>query len=176
MAWLVALRSSVETSFAEELPLRENPDHRFLAVLGQYRHLHLAPLDEEDRVGDIALAVNFLVLLVSLDGFSRPGLAQKRPGIKGALYLKLCDVGHGGPPSGGEHSTYGAGKFRRGDSIILLCPIGDINRAWHRQRVRNRVRWRTVPGGEQPYVGCRDPRAGQPRAHEVIGSPDMTSV
>ena len=36
MAWLVVVRIAApfETCLAEELSLRENPDHRFLAVLG----------------------------------------------------------------------------------------------------------------------------------------------
>ena len=69
MARLVVVRNSdpQQTPFAEELPLAENTDHRFLAVLGQDRDLDLALLDEKHGVGDVALAEDFLVPGVSLD-------------------------------------------------------------------------------------------------------------
>jgi hypothetical protein len=51
-------------------------------VLGQDGELDLAFLNEEDRVGDVALAENLLVFLVFVDGFSGFGPAQKNPGIK----------------------------------------------------------------------------------------------
>src|SRR5258708_28292384 len=89
----------IGTSLAEELPVGENPDHRFLAVLGQHRHLHLAFLDEEDGVGDVALAVDLLVFRVPLDGFSKPRPAHKSPRIKTARYINMSRVGHRVPPS-----------------------------------------------------------------------------
>jgi hypothetical protein len=55
-------------------------------------------LDEEDRVGDIALAENLLVFSVSLDRLSRPDPAKKRPGIKHVLLQDLLRVGHGVVP------------------------------------------------------------------------------
>ena len=91
MAWLVAVRTSVPSRhpFAEELSFAENPDDGFLAVLGQDRDLDLALLDEEHRVGDVALAEDLLVFGVSLDGFARTGLAQKTLGIERVSDLEM---------------------------------------------------------------------------------------
>ena len=105
MAWLVVVRIGhpLETCLAEELSLREKPDHRFLAVLGQDRDLDLASVNEKDGVGDVALAEDLLVLLVSLDRPSRLRPAKKNLRIEVALGSpNLWRVEHGAGPSGGS--------------------------------------------------------------------------
>jgi hypothetical protein len=63
-------------------------------VFGQDGDFDLAFLDEEDRVGDVALAENLLIFSVSLDRLSRPDPAKKRPGIKHVLLQDSLRVGH----------------------------------------------------------------------------------
>ena len=82
MARRCADSRTIEAGFPEELPFGENGDDRFLAVLGQYRDLDLAVLDEKHGVGDVALAENLLVFRVPFDRLSRPCPAKKSPGIK----------------------------------------------------------------------------------------------
>jgi hypothetical protein len=65
----------IEAGFAEELPLCQNPDDGFLAVLGQDGDLDLAFLDIKNAVGDLPLSEDFLIFPVFSDGFPRP-----RPG------------------------------------------------------------------------------------------------
>ena len=89
---------SHQTAFAEELPLPENPDHSFLAVLGQDRNLDLAFPDEVDAVGDVSLAEYLLVLPVALDGFSRVDTAQKNLGVKRVLFPNGRRIRHGVVP------------------------------------------------------------------------------
>ena len=84
MAWLVPALKSFPSRhrFAEELSFAEYPDDGFLAVFGQDRDLDLALLDEEHRVGGVALAEYLLVFGISLDGFARAGPAQKKLGVE----------------------------------------------------------------------------------------------
>jgi hypothetical protein len=46
---------AIQTSFAKELIGSQDCDHRFLALLGNYRELDLALLDEKNRVRELSL-------------------------------------------------------------------------------------------------------------------------
>jgi hypothetical protein len=58
-----AQKMAVQAAFAEELAGLEHADHRFLAVIGQYREFDLAFLDVVNRVGGVALFEDRLAFL-----------------------------------------------------------------------------------------------------------------
>jgi hypothetical protein len=76
-------------------------------MLGQNGEFDLAPPDEENRVGDIALAEYFLVFEVSLDGSASALLAQKNQGIKRVLGLRGLGARHVLVVLAREHNTLG---------------------------------------------------------------------
>src|ERR1700731_4054666 len=73
---------AIETSFAEKLTWFQDGDHRFLALLGNDRELDLALLDVKDRVRDLSLRKNNLILSIFGYRFSLAHLGEKYFGIK----------------------------------------------------------------------------------------------
>jgi hypothetical protein len=76
---------TIHAAFAKELAWLQNPDHGFLALLGQDSKLDLAFLNVKNRVRDIALPENVLIP-VKVPFFPRPRtLARKLLGSNMSL-------------------------------------------------------------------------------------------
>ena len=57
-----AQRVAIQTSFTEKMPGSQDCNHRFLAVLGNDGELDLTLLDVKNRVRDLSLLENDLIL------------------------------------------------------------------------------------------------------------------
>src|SRR6202162_418582 len=84
---------AIETSFAEKLTWFQDGDHRFLALLGNDGELDLALLDVKNRVRDLSLRENNLILPVFGYRFSLAHLGEKPFGIERELTFAF----HGRP-------------------------------------------------------------------------------
>jgi hypothetical protein len=74
-------------AFAQEVALRQDRNHRFLALLRHDRQLHLAGLDVEDCIRRVPLRENGFVLGVLPNGPTLAHLGEQGPGVEGRLYL-----------------------------------------------------------------------------------------
>src|ERR1700724_1444887 len=73
---------AIQTSFAKKLTWFQDCDHRFLALLGNDGELDLALLDVENRVRDLSLSKNDLILPIFGYRFSLAHLGEKFFGIE----------------------------------------------------------------------------------------------
>src|SRR5436190_19009251 len=73
---------AIQTSFAEKVTWSQDGNHRFLALLGNDRELDLALLDVKNRVRDLSLRKNNLILSIFGYRFSFAHLGEKYLGIK----------------------------------------------------------------------------------------------
>src|SRR5271165_2735843 len=80
---------AIQTSFAKKVAGPQNGDDGFLSLLGNHRELELAFLNIENRVRDVALRENNLILLILRYRFSLTDFGEKFLGIKRGLAL-LC--------------------------------------------------------------------------------------
>ena len=78
---------TVEATFAEELPGRQNSDDRFLPLFGKDGEFDPAFLNVENRVGGFALRKNDLVFLEFRYCFPLPYFGEKYFGIERGLWL-----------------------------------------------------------------------------------------
>ncbi len=78
---------AIQTCFAKELTWSQDCNHRFLALLGNDSELDLALLDVKNRVSNLALRENGLILPVLGYRFSLTRLGEKYFGIKRGLAL-----------------------------------------------------------------------------------------
>src|SRR6184192_2913585 len=76
---------AIQTSFAEKVTWSQDCNHRFLALLGNDGELDLALLDVKNRVRDLSLRKNNLILPVFGYRFSLANLGKKFFGIKRGL-------------------------------------------------------------------------------------------
>src|SRR6202162_1761934 len=90
---------AIQTSFTEKMPGSQDCNHRFLALLGNDRELDLALLDVKNRVRDLSLRKNNLILSIFGYRFSFAHLGEKYFGIKrgfnslphtGSVFLYGC--------------------------------------------------------------------------------------
>ena len=72
----------IQTPFAKKLTRSEDCNHRFLALLGNDRELDLALLDVKNRVRDLSLRKNNLIISIFGYCFSFAHLGEKCFGIK----------------------------------------------------------------------------------------------
>jgi hypothetical protein len=72
---------AIETAFAKELTGLQNCDDRFLALIGYDDDLDPAFLDVKNRIRDVALGENDLILSVFRYRFPGPDLGEKRFGL-----------------------------------------------------------------------------------------------
>src|SRR5580700_255052 len=77
-----AQRMAIQTPFAEKLTWSQDRNHRFLALLGNDSELDLALLDVKNRVRDLSLRKNNLILSIFGYRFSFAHLGEKCFGIK----------------------------------------------------------------------------------------------
>jgi hypothetical protein len=100
-------------------------------VLGQDRDLHFASVNEEHAVGGVALAEDFLVFCVSLDGSPRLGSAEKNLRIEVSLESpNLWRVEHGGESIRRERNTLSHRQAWGSTAMLILnplCSVGDVN-------------------------------------------------
>src|SRR3989442_678722 len=73
---------AIQTSFAEKVTWSQDCNHRFLALLGNDGELDLALLDVKNRVRDLSLRKNNLILPIFGYRFSLAHLGEKFFGIK----------------------------------------------------------------------------------------------
>src|SRR6266446_5513666 len=76
---------AIQTSFAKKMTWSQDCNHRFLALLGNDRELDLALLDVKNRVRELSLRENNLILPVFGDGFPPTHLGEKCFGIERQL-------------------------------------------------------------------------------------------
>src|SRR5258708_25284091 len=72
----------IQTSFTEKVTWSQDCNHRFLALLGNDGELDLALLDVKNRVRDLSLRKNNLILPIFGQRFSLAHLGEKFFGIK----------------------------------------------------------------------------------------------
>src|SRR6059058_5465845 len=72
---------AIQTSFAEKVTWSQDCNHRFLALLGNDGELDLALLDVKNRVRDLSLRKNNLILPIFGYRFSLAHLGEKFFGI-----------------------------------------------------------------------------------------------
>src|SRR6266446_1763741 len=77
-----AQRMAIQTSFAKKVAGSEHCNHRFLALLGNDGEFDLALLDVKNRVRDLSLRKNNLILPIFGYRFSLAHLGEKYFGIK----------------------------------------------------------------------------------------------
>src|ERR1700722_10063956 len=80
---------AIETSFAKKLTRSQNGDYGFLSLFGNHRELELAFLNIENRVREVALRENNLILLILRYRFSLTDSGKKFLGLKRDLAY-LC--------------------------------------------------------------------------------------
>ena len=68
---------AIETALAEELIFLQNCDDRFLALFRYNDNFDLALLNVENRIRDISLGKNSLILAVFRDRFPGPYFGEK---------------------------------------------------------------------------------------------------
>src|SRR4249920_583309 len=73
---------AIQTSFTEKVAGSQDCNHRFLALLGNDSELDLALLDVKNRVRDLSLRKNNLILSIFGYHFSFAHLGEKYFGIK----------------------------------------------------------------------------------------------
>ena len=73
---------AIQTSFTEKMPGSQDRNDRFLSLLGNDRELDLALLDVKNRVRDLSLRKNNLILSIFGYRFSFAHLGEKYFGIK----------------------------------------------------------------------------------------------
>src|SRR5437764_15372309 len=73
---------AIQTSFAEKVTWSQDRNQRFLALLGNDGELDLALLDVKNRVRDLSLRKDNLILLIVGYLFSLAHLGEKFFGIK----------------------------------------------------------------------------------------------
>src|SRR5207247_10463114 len=73
---------AIQTSFAEKVTWSQDRNHRFLALLGNDGEFDLALLDVKNRVRDLSLRKNNLILPIFGYRFSLAHLGEKFFGIK----------------------------------------------------------------------------------------------
>src|ERR1700720_3450198 len=101
----------IETSLAKKVTRFQNSNDCFLAPLGNDRELDLAPLDVKNRVRNVTLRKNNLILLIFRYCFSFANLGKKYLGIECRLPTLLHE-----DPSSGETRT------KSGNSIATPTP------------------------------------------------------
>src|SRR5204863_6471540 len=77
-----AQRMAIQTSFAKKVTWSQDGNHRFLALLGNDGEFDLALLDVKNRVRDLSLRKNNLILPIFGYRFSLAHLGEKCFGIK----------------------------------------------------------------------------------------------
>src|ERR1039458_2598643 len=85
---------AVQAALAEELPGLENPDNRFLALLGQHYNLDATFLDVEDLVRRLSLLEHGFVLVEGRHGLSLADLRKEGLRVK---FIR-CRPCHRPPP------------------------------------------------------------------------------
>src|SRR5437763_17212042 len=76
---------AIQTSFAKKVTWSQDCNHRFLALLGNDGELDLTLLDVKNRVRDLSLRKNNLILPIFGYRFSLAHLGEKIFGIKRGL-------------------------------------------------------------------------------------------
>src|ERR1700745_3734990 len=76
---------AVEAPLAEELVRFQNPDDRFLSLLGQDSELYTTFLNVKNRIRHVSLPEGVLTSLKFQDCFACPYLGEKGFGIEGYL-------------------------------------------------------------------------------------------
>src|ERR1700724_4825076 len=76
---------AIQAPFAKKVAGSEHCDHRFLALVGNDGEFDLAFLDVENRVGDLSLRKDNLILSIFGYRFSFAHLGEKYFGIKRGL-------------------------------------------------------------------------------------------
>jgi hypothetical protein len=76
---------AIQTSFAKKVTWSQDGNHRFLALLGNDSELDLALLDVKNRVRDLSLRENNLILSIFGYRFSLAHLGEKFFGIERGL-------------------------------------------------------------------------------------------
>src|ERR1700694_1807705 len=76
---------AIQTSFAKKMTWSQECNDRFLALLGNDSELDLASLDVKNRVRNLSLGENNLILPVLGYHFSMPHLGEEHFGIKSLL-------------------------------------------------------------------------------------------
>jgi hypothetical protein len=85
----------IETSLAKKVTRFQNSNDCFLAPLGNDRELDLAPLDVKNRVRNVTLRKNNLILLIFRYCFSIANLGEKYLGIECGPVAGLVGIERG---------------------------------------------------------------------------------
>src|SRR5258707_12372182 len=113
-----AQRMAIQTSFAEKVTWSQDCNHRFLALLGNDGELDLALLDVKNRVRDLSLRKNNLILPLFGYRFSLAHLGEKFFGIKrGLVHHGHEDCAHSRaerPTASASHRRHGGHHTLRG--------------------------------------------------------------
>src|SRR5205823_13673980 len=99
-------RMAIQTSFAEKVTWSQDCNHRFLALLGNDGELDLALLDVKNRVRDLSLRKNNLILPIFGYRFSLAHLGEKFFGIKRGFN----SLPHKGSPFSSDRKSVRVGK------------------------------------------------------------------
>ena len=88
---------AIQTPFAKKMTGSQDGNDRFLALLGNDGELDLALLDVKNRVRDLSLRKDNLILPILGYRFSLAHLGEKYFGIKRGLFQRQNECLSGGP-------------------------------------------------------------------------------
>src|SRR6266481_9632942 len=117
---------AIQTSFAEKVAWSQDCNHRFLALLGNDGEFDLALLDVKNRVRDLSLRKNNLILPIFGYCFSLAHLGEKFFGIESGL-TSLPHKDSPFPPSPGRRRCGHRRSYAMSGSGKIGLPV-EFNR------------------------------------------------